>query len=247
MYKYKTSYVTGIEYDTREIDYQNWRGNQWSVYSKEIMRNNGIVDGLNIVWNKWKSDSNPYKNLFLTKEQFLLGLAQSERMPDVYKAAVEGIGTTYTITYASVPVYDTWTNWWYGIDAWNCQNWMDYFTALKGHYGESSARSMWNNAAQHPDNSYTMGAFHTCLSDCDFYRFQVQNQLWRPALPITGAITWLSCDLGSVVTNTTNTVSNVAQGVASVGNMLKILIPVIAGFGTYYLYRTYIKDGKKKK
>ena len=232
------------------IDYKNWRGENWSNWFKLFSQNytdkeKAIKDAFVI----WSDPRNPYKNVFLSDKQFILALAMGERLPKLYNADVAGLrGIGAVITWSSTPVYDTWTNWWYGTTVWGCPEWIEWHRQLKIKYGASDARYRWNSGAQHPDNQYGGGAFHSCLSDCDFYKYQVQNNLWRPSLPLTGTYTWLMCDVGGAVTNVTNTAVSISEGLAITGKALTYAIPVATAVATYFLYKKYIaKNGKAKR
>ena len=229
-------------FDYESIKWNIWRGKEWSNWFKDFQLNyENKYEAFEDAFIIWRNQLNPYRNFFLDIKQFVLGLA----IADIKNIELprNTIGQ-FNITYSSTPVYDTWYNWWNNVPVWNCAEWKQWYIELKNHYGESDARYRWNSASQHPDNGYG-GNFVDCLSDCDFYKFQIQNNLWRPYLPITSALTWASCDLGQVVTGATNTVVNASNGIANTSRILNLALPVLAIAGTYFLYKKYLKDGKK--
>lgn len=237
------------EAENLNVDYRNWRGENWSNWFKQFKSKfSDSNEAVKQAFTIWSDIRNPYKNLFLNEKQFILALAMGERLPKLYTAEVEGLrGIGAVITATSTPIYDTWTNWWYGATPWGCPEWMEWHRQLKIAYGDADARYRWNVGAQHPDNNIGGGTFHLCLSDCDFYRYQLANNLWRPSLPLTGLTTWITCDVGQVVSNLTGTVQNVSQGLSNTGKILQYAIPVATGVLAYVAYKRYIvKDGKKK-
>ena len=234
------------EAETYSVDYKNWRGENWSNWFKSFKENfSDTNEAIKQAFKIWYDDKNPYKNLFLSEKHFILALAMGERLPKLNTAEVEGVrGIGATISASSVPVYDTWTNWWYGVNPWGCPEWIEWHRQLKIAYGDTDARYRWNSSAQHPDNNIGFNVFHGCLNDCDFYRYQIANNLWRPSLPLTGTYTWLTCDVGQAVTNTTNAVQYLTQGVENTGKILQYAIPILTGVVAYFAYKRYIEKKK---
>jgi len=237
-----SSNVGSVNINLESIGWNTWKGKEWSNWFKEFQKNyENKYDAFQDAFDIWRNQLNPYKNFFLDTKQFVLGLAIADSIRTEMPTNVIG---QFNITYNSTPVYDTYTNWWYGIPVWNCAEWKQWYIELKNYYGESDARYRWNSAAQHPDNGYG-GNFSDCQSDCDFYKFQIQNNLYRPYMPITAAYTWAACDVGQIITGVTNSAVGVSQGLANTSRVFNIALPVLAIAGTYYIYKKYLKNGKK--
>lgn len=239
----QSSNVGSIVVDFEQIGWNTWRGKEWSSWFLDFSKNyENTYDAFQDAFDVWRNPLNPKRNFFLDVKQFVLGLAIAQSIKTELPRNVVG---QFNITYNSTPVYDTWYNWWYGVPAWSCSEWKQWYFEMKNFYGEADARQRWNSAAQNSENDVFGGEFHGCLSDCDFYKFQIQNNLWRPSLPLTGIITWTTCDVGQVVTNATNTVVNASQGIANTAKVASYLLPVLAVVGTYFIYKKYLKNGKK--
>jgi hypothetical protein len=229
-------------FDYETIGWNTWKGKDWSNWFKQFQLSyNDKFKAFEDAFVIWRNPLNPYRNFFIEIKQFVLALA----IADSYNPSLpRNVIGQFNITYNSTPVYDTYTNWWYNVPVWNCAEWKQWYIELKNYYGENDARYRWNSAAQHPDNGYG-GNFADCQSDCDFYKFQVQNNLWRPFMPITAAYTWAACDIGQVITGATNAAVGVSQGLVNTSRVISIALPVLAIAGTYFIYKKYLKNGKK--
>ncbi len=139
------------------------------------------------------------------------------------------------ITWNDVPVYDKW-----GIDDyWSADNWIEWYNALKKHFGKEQARQIWNYAFSRG----TFGAAHTNFSSFspDFIDFVKRNQLDDNA-------TWygqIFKTTTTVVDGIVDTIDNTIGGVKNAGKTLRVIIPVAAvGLAVYWGFRLY-KMAKK--
>lgn len=151
-----------------------------------------------------------------------------------------------TITWESVPDYDTW-----GIDEyWNCDQWVLYHKALANHFGKPTANQIWDYAYAKSGN---LSNNLNCRSfNSNFRKYVKDNGLnpysnagiFSPVLQGYGA--------GSdILSGAINTTSNVASGLFSgvntlfKGNNIKTILTValIAGgvIGVAYTYKSFKK------
>jgi len=106
-----------------------------------------------------------------------------------------------TITWQSVPDYDGW-----GFDSyWKCPEWMQWYYALKAHYGTATAKNIWLKAWGKMDSFEHAANF--CRYNADFVAF-----LKREKIPgLTNFISDTIVNAGKVATNTTTAANTIVK------------------------------------
>lgn len=128
-------------------------------------------------------------------------------------------------------------------DAWNCNDWMTWYGAMKKKYGAEKARNTflthWNDLAT-GSSAIDCRSFDTAFRDYmkkEGMLDALYSGLGTIAKPI-GVGTDVATSLGDAISDT-------GKGLKNVGKVLKIAIPVVLivaiGFGGYWTYNHFIK------
>lgn len=186
---------------------------------------------LNRLWDMFSSDPENTKYI-PNKDLFILSLFSK-------KNSVGAIDLT-TITYLSNPVYDTWSNWWNNIKAWNCTVWKDWYIKNVNQLGKASANLKFANAWTEPNNwSIGSNAFD-CCNDCDIVQFYANNGV---DIRCTG--TALLCNIQNLAGNIVNATSQTASVTYKTTKLVNDYFPYIVIGGLAYFGYNFLKKNNK--
>jgi hypothetical protein len=246
--------VSGSKIDLSDFDNKvnyNWNGKEWLGFVQNLKSQGASSsDAIKIAFSMWTNPKNEKYFLFPTLSAFLIGIAQMEKnnLSRMFSADVEGInGVGNLITWNSIPLYDTWSNSWYGgYVPWTCADWKFWHQKLEQHYNSTQkANQLWEQAWGHSDNQCwafgSVGCPDTsyCRTDCDWIEYFASKGVSNLQSLMLGTY----CDVSNVALNITGTLSNISDGIANTSKAAKWAMPVLVGAAGYYLYKKY---GAKK-
>jgi len=203
-----------------DINYRTSKRSDWRNFYKLLTETESVEDGQKILWSNWINANNPNRNKFKTVEALIFNLL-------TYKSPNAQIGS-FSITADSVPVYNTWSNWWNGIEVWECPQWIEWFEKNNVKYGANSTKYKFVNAWSYADN-FSIGVWgdgmgYTCGRDCDFINyFRVKGI----DVTVWGAQT--VCNLVSIPTNLIDATANLTQTISNTTNVTKNVLPLAVG------------------
>ena len=137
-------------------------------------------------------------------------------------------------TWNIAPDYDSW-----GIDdSWSCENWVTWHVKLKEHFGDKTAREIWNFAW---DRTGNLSSNLDCRTfNTNFRSYVKSNNLqvgsagvFQPILDVYGTGQ-------DIVTGGLDTVSSVFGGKAFKTTLTIVLVGALF-FGGIYAYNTFKK------
>ena len=134
-----------------------------------------------------------------------------------------------SITWQSTPDYDEW-----GFDSyWSCDQWRQWYDALKSKYGQVQAKNIWVDAWG--KQSWDEHNYSWCKYDTAFATYMRSQGI----------------DVGHVLSNVLNSgvtvIDNVSQGAVGLSEILKNIAPYLIVGGAIYLLLPYFKDKLYKK
>ena len=226
--------ITGTNVETitatSQPDFENWQRPQWSAYLMAKINASDLETASPILWNQWNDSRNPQAAMFPSLNSFIFNLI-------TYQVA-NNIGEI--ITADSVPVYGTLTNWWNGLQYWNCTQWREWFELNLQVYGTSQARAKFIDAWSHGDNHSWWSdepAGILCGYDCDFI-----NYFRSKGLDVARVGAQNTCTLITIPTNLIDATAAVGEGVKNTANTISFLLPVtIVTITGLYIYTQYKK------
>lgn len=202
----------------REISYNTWKRKDWKQYFLSVLESNSLEKTGEVLWSAWNSPENPNKDRFNNIESLLFNLY-------TYKEKT-AINTVPTITADSVPVYNTWSNWWNDSESvWNCNHWIEWYEKNALAYGANSTKYKFINYWSSPDN-FSVGVFgdgmgYTCGRDCDFINyFRVKGI----DVTVFGATT--VCNLVAIPSNLLDATANLSQTVSNTTRVMSNIVPL---------------------
>lgn len=139
------------------------------------------------------------------------------------------------INWNTVPDYDQW-----GIDSsWNCEDWITWHKKLLDHFGQETAKELW-------DYAYAKSGSFSSNLDCRTF-----NSTFREYVNKNGLSPYANAGVLSPVLSTYGTASDVLSGTLSGvssfftgSNVKKIInIALVGGiiFGGFYIYKSVRK------
>jgi hypothetical protein len=262
------SEVAGIELVRGEgnikPDFNTWRGYQWYSYVNELSKKMSKKDAIRQAFNEWNNPENKYYSFMPNEASFLLGLAMAERMPYYQKkgfvesgdyghinTGADKIGTISVdrpIKWDSQPVYDTYYGWWYDVEAWGCQDWVDWHKALERKYNSTAKandiwRSAWFSEQNSGANAVIENNWYYCPRDCaNFVKYFASKGITDTG---GGILAPVYCDLSSIVQNIVGGVSDLSEGVSNTTKVLKYAVPVLVIAVGYFAYKRVTARLKK--
>ncbi|NDC96025.1 hypothetical protein EB077_12025, partial [bacterium] len=236
-------------------DYKNWRGKEWydyvNILSSKLDRKNAIKQA----FNEWNNPENKYYSFIPNEAAFLLMLAIAERMPYYQKKdfvesgdyshintgqdKIGNIPVDRPIRWDSQPIYDTYYGWWYGIEPWSCQDWIDYHKALERKYNSTQRandiwRTAWFNSQNSGANAALENVWYYCPRDCaNFTRYFATKGITDTGGGFTAPI---YCNLTGIVQNIVGTVESGTSAIANVSKVLTYALPVAIIAIGYFAY-----------
>jgi hypothetical protein len=144
----------------------------------------------------------------------------------------------FEITAESTPVYDTWG--WDRGGYWYCNEWMDWFYALKSKYNHSRAKEEWLKA-------WNKQEFLAAPLQCYWRREGFLSFLKKEGLydSVVSGLGKLGVGVEDLLGGVGSVASGVSEGVTKTSKTLKYVIPValfLAVIGvSAYAYRTFVK------
>lgn len=225
--------IAGIEITRNSTpNFNTWNRVQWAAKYKDAYQNDTPENAANLVWSQWNVQGNDNKDKFKYKAEFIINLATFKN--------TNSIGTVPTIDADSLPIYDTWYNWWNNNEVWTCQIWQLWFDLNNQKYGLQSAQNKFVNAWNKSDNwgGYgNLGMGNKCGMDCDFV-----NYFRLKGLDVATFGTVTTCTLISVPSNLLDAASATTKGIKDTANVFSSLFPIGAAIvvGAYL-----IKQSKK--
>ena len=187
------------------------------------------------IWNDWNTAGNIFFELLPNPEALIFSLLTY--VPD--RAVSPVISATpaplLPIKWNDAPIYDTFSNAYDGIYAWNCANWQSWHEALEEHYqSTTTANGIWKSAWMHEDNEcIVLGTLcpdtSYCRYDCDFVEYFASKNM-----TVGNLFSNIYCDLSSIVLNLVETIDNVSQGVNNTTKTVAAILPWAAGAGILY-------------
>jgi hypothetical protein len=213
--------------------YRTWKRAQWAQLWALMVQEYGPVEALQRLYMLWSAQENPLAANIPTREALLFQVS-TYRPP-----TMAGIGQLDPIEWNSTPIYDTFTNYWNGVDTWGCTHWKIWHQKLEAYYGDTmQANQIWEPAWNDPDNEcWALGSFGcpqtaNCRYDCDFVKY-----LKSKNLPIGNLISNTTCDISNVISAITTSASNIATGAQQSSAVLSALLPIgVAVLGGLWIY-----------
>lgn len=217
--------------------------NFWAKRYKDLFLVDGEPTASNTVWNEFNVSTNPFSQFFPSKGSLLLNLATYTE-----PILIAQIGS-FNITADSIPIYDTWTNAFNNIPAWECAHWIQWFDANRLMYGAVQAKNKMNDSWNYQDNWSYHGAGHYCGYDCDFVNY---FRLKGVDVANFGSVT--ACNLVAIPTDLIDATASVTKTISNTASTLNTLVPIalILGFGLFAINQvksaeiTGIKKNKSK-
>ena len=262
------SQVSGTEIVRTESssrpDYNKWRGVDWYSYVNNLSQKMPKGIAIRQAFSEWNNPENKYYAIMPNEASFLFGLAMAEKMPyygkkDFVESGDYGYNTDNKIGYLvpvdrpiqwdSQPVYDTHYGWWYDIEPWSCQDWVDWHKALERKYNSTrKANDIWKSAWFSSQNSGANAAlennWYYCPRDCaNFVKYFAKKGITDTGGGFTAPI---YCDLTGIVQDIVGTVESGTDAIANTSKVLKIAIPVAVVALGYYGYK-YVLPALQKK
>lgn len=214
-----------------EVNYRTWKRKDWALYYRYLWEN--YQDAPARLWTAWTNPSNVISNKFTSVQALIFNLV-------TYKDT-NAIGTL-TIDADSLPVYNTWSNWWNSVEAWECADWQTWFQKNGIKYGSGWAQQKFVNAWSNADN-FSIGVWgdgmgYTCGRDCDFINyFRVKGI----DVTVWGAQT--VCNLVSIPSNLIDATASITRSVKHTADVTAALLPLAAGAAILF----FISRQSKKK
>jgi hypothetical protein len=262
-----SSQVSGTEIlnDRFKPDYNLWRGYDWYLYVENLSKNIPKREAISIAYKEWNSPENQYYYIMPNELSFLMGLAMAEKMPFYnQKGLIESgdyghintgadaigflVPVDRPIKWDSQPVYDTHYGWWYDIEPWSCQDWVDWHRALERKYSSTRRaneiwRTGWFSEQNNGWNAVWMNNADACPMDCaNFVKYFASK-----GIKDTGGFFGTTyCDLSGIVENIIGTVESGTEAIANTSKVLKIAIPVAVIAIGYYAYKNVLPALQKK-
>lgn len=223
--------VPGITSESRPLE--SWCRAHWATWYKELSAYTNQLTALQTIWTVWQTM--PYADKIKDVKMLWASLVTWRQIDNM------GIGSfTFPITANSLPVYDTWTNWWNGVTAWDCNEWETWFTAMENTLGLAAAKTKFISAWSYKDNWAAGSNAWGCSQTCDFINF---FRLKGIDVADTGMAT--ICNLIQVPYNLATAAAGATQGISSTINTAANIAPlVVIGVGAALLYKQY-KDATK--
>jgi len=254
--------VAGLKQKLREIREQQ-QGVKFAPYQRDILKQM-LQEQLHTtspatvaqnLFDYWNVEQNPYRMLFNSPPALLAGLivntpisaaaapVSAPALPTIGQPPTTGSGN-FTITWDSVPVYDSLYNDWYNIDVWTCADWQLWHYRLEQRYESTFvANQIWLDAWNNESNScWFLGAIGCpdssyCRIDCDFVEY-----LASKGLDIGNIISNTTCAVYNITMNIVGTVEDISTGLSNTGKIAQFLIPVALG---YLGYKFVVGQGEK--
>ena len=246
-------------------DYNNWKGKEWYNYVNMLSGKMPKALAIKQAFKEWDSPENKYYSMMPNEASFLLGLAMAEKMPfynkkDFVESGDYGnetgndkigylVPVDRPILWNSQPVYDTYYGWWYDVEAWSCQDWVDWHKALERKYNSTrKANDIWRSAWFSSQNSGSNAAlennWYYCPRDCaNFVRYFATKGITDTGGGFTAPV---YCSLTGIVQNIVGTVESGTDAIANTSKVLKIAIPVALIALGYYAYKNVLPALQKK-
>jgi hypothetical protein len=215
--------------------YNEWRGDDWAQYFKDVYKNTDPQTAKNQVWQVWNDQSNPFRHHFPTQEVFIWNLAVRSAGSDLVQPQINQV---LTVTADSQPIYNTWSNWWNGLEVWWCPQWQMWYDKNAQKYGATVAQDKFVNAWSYSDNwAWTANtAGEMCGLDCDFV-----NYFRTKGIDVARFGVQTACNLVSIPTNIIDATANVAQGAKDATGVVAQIAPYAVGavviWGVYRLIK----------
>jgi hypothetical protein len=254
------SQVAGTEITVNQSinnpDFKTWRGRDWYLYVENLSKSMTKKNAIKAAFIQWNSPNNDKYSFMPNEAAFLLGLAMAEKMPyynqnDFITSGDYGHINTNTnqignipvdrpIRWDSQPVYDTYYGWWYGVEPWSCQDWIDWHKALERKYNSTQRandlwRSAWFNEQNSGANAVIENNWYYCPRDCNnFVTYFAKKGIADTGGGFTAPI---YCNLTGIVQEI---IGGVEDGVASMAQVNKILnyaYPVVLVALGYFAYK----------
>lgn len=210
-----------------QSQYNTWNRSDWSGLYRYMMQN--ALNAPELLWQNWNVAQNPNREHFKNVEALIFNLVH-------YREPRAAIGSL-DITADSVPVYNTWHNWWNNIEVWDCNHWIEWYEKNSNAYGANSTKYKFVNAWSYPDN-FTVGVFgdgmgYTCGRDCDFINyFRVKGI----DVTVWGAQT--VCNLVSIPTNLIDATASLTNTIKKTATLTETIVPFgIAALIIGYFYK----------
>lgn len=208
---------------------EHWRRAEWAAWAKaQLAATNKSSDAvLDSVWLAWTTLGN---QKHINNKQLLWINILGHRLD----ASITG---TPNITADSIPIYDTWSNWWNSVVEWNCMDWLNWYDALAARHGAAVAQSKWKAAWEYEDN-WSLGSMGwSCSQTCNIIDEFLQRGI---NMADTGMLT--ICQLTNVPYNAAVAVNSASEGIKDTVALLATVLPVaVVVGGSMYLYKEYKK------
>lgn len=264
-----TSQVAGTEIVRGESsfkpDYNKWRGYEWYSYVEEMAKSIPKKDAIKKAFSEWNNPANKYYSMMPNEASFLLGLAMAEKMPYynkvefVHSGDYNHINTGYKIgatvpvnrpiRWDSQPIYDTYYGWWYDIEAWSCQDWVDWHKALEQKYNSTQRandiwKSAWFSSQNSGANAVLENNWYYCPRDCaNFVKYFASKGITDTG---GGMLAPVYCDLSGIVQNIVGTIEDGTSAIANTSKVLQIALPVAVIALGYFAYKKVLPAIQKK-
>jgi len=246
-------------------DFNKWKGYDWYSYVNMLSGKMPKALAIKQAFKEWDSPENKYYSMMPNEASFLLGLAMAEKMPfynkkDFVESGDYGNDTgndkigylvpvDRPILWNSQPVYDTYYGWWYDVEAWSCQDWVDWHKALERKYNSTRKandiwRSAWFNSQNSGANAALENNWYYCPRDCaNFVRYFATKGITDTGGGFTAPV---YCSLTGIVQNIVGTVESGTDAIVNTSKVLKIAIPVAVIALGYYAYKNLLPALQKK-
>lgn len=216
----------------QNADIETWKRPQWAQLYKYLYETTSPANAANVVWQQWDDERNRNRSRFPNMDLLIFDLA-------TYRPT-NGVGATAsvaTINADSIPVYQTWGNWWNNVPTWDCEIWKEWYNMNALKYGQATARNKFVNAWAHPDNfSYTFSAAgNDCGIDCNFVNYFRTKGI---DVAYTGVET--ICNLVSVPSTLIDATASAASAANTTIKTVGTLLPfAVVALGGMYIYKQY--------
>ena len=236
-FKFKSINING---NNNEIDYTTWTREEWSGLYKELYNTNSLSDATTIIWSKWNDTKNKKKKYFANAEALIINLA-------TYRISSK-IGEAFIITWESIPIYASWSNWWNNVEYWQLVQWKLWYKQLKIKNGKTLAQAQFQNAWSYSENwgSYAINPVgedsmgYEGGYDCDFINFfrheGIDVALW-------GAENL--CTLVNTGSNLVDATENVSEVIESTTNIAAKILPYLLMTAAAFTIYSQVKKFNK--
>jgi hypothetical protein len=236
-------------------NFKTWRGRDWYLYVEDLSKAMGRKNAIKSAFQTWNSPENSKYSFMPNEAAFLLGLAMAEKMPYINKKGmvesgdyghintndkIGNIPVDRPILWDSQPVYDTYYGWWYGVEPWSCQDWIDWHKALERKYNSTQRandiwRSAWFSSENSGANAVIENNWYYCPRDCDnFVKYFAKKGITDTGGGFTAPI---YCNLTGIVTEIVGGVEDGVAAMMQVNKVLNYVYPVAIIALGYFAYK----------